>query len=97
MTKSNQSALARHRRRLKARGVARLEVRVGRTDVELVRSVVDALTDPRRDVEARALLRRHFAPPPAGSLKALLASAPLDGVDLSRDRDLPREIEAWPS
>jgi hypothetical protein len=27
------------------------------------------------------------------SLKALLAAAPLDGIDLDRDRDLGREVD----
>ncbi len=41
----------------------------------------------------RALLRGRFAPAPARSLKDLLASAPLEGVDLDRPRDAGRAVE----
>lgn len=49
-----------YRRRLKRRGLVRLEVRVHKDDVALVRSVVEALADPKRGDEARALLRDRF-------------------------------------
>ena len=62
-------------------------------DAPLVRAVAAALADPARAAEARALLRGRFAPAPAGSLKGLLASAPLDGVDLERSRDAGRSID----
>ena len=51
------------------------------------------LTDPERAAEARALLRGRFAPAPARSLKDLLASAPLDGVELDRSRDPGRVVD----
>ncbi len=97
MPKVRKTALASHRHRLRVRGIVRLEVRVGKDDAALVRGVVAALTDPQREAEARVLLRRHFSASSVGSLKALLAAAPLDGVDLARERDLPRDIESWPS
>lgn len=52
-----KSALTEYRRRLKRRGVIRLEVKVRKDDVALIRSVAKALSDPTREVEARALLR----------------------------------------
>lgn len=82
-----------HRRRLKRRGIARLEVRVAKRDVELVRRVVAALADPTRATAARALLAARFTPDGAVGLKALLAAAPLDGIELDRDRDLGRDVE----
>jgi hypothetical protein len=93
MQVSQKKALSTHRRRLKRRGIARLEVRVHKDDVALVRSVVQALTDPDREVETRALLRDRFGTRPKRGLKALLAAAPLDGIDLARDRDLGRDID----
>jgi hypothetical protein len=72
-TKSNLlpgSAVAEHRRRLRRRGLQRVEVQVRREDAPLVRAVAAALTDAERGAEARALMRGRFAPAPARSLAA---------------------------
>ena len=92
MVPPQKRALAAHRRRLKRRGIARIEVRVRKDDVALVRGVVAALSDPERETETRAMLRRRFAAKPAG-LKALLAEAPLEGVELDRPFDTGRDVE----
>jgi hypothetical protein len=86
-------ALAEHRRRLRGRGLQRLELQVRREDAPLVRAVAAALADPARAAEARALLRGRFAPAPIRSLKGLLVSAPLDGIELDRSRDTGRAVE----
>ncbi|MFO0988341.1 MAG: hypothetical protein U1F37_13390 [Alphaproteobacteria bacterium] len=93
MNGSQRKALSSHRRRLKQRGVARLEVRVRQDDVPLVKGVVAALADPARERETRALLRERFGDAGAGGFKALLASAPLEGIDLDRKRDFGRDVE----
>ena len=93
MTGKSKSSLAKHRERLERRGFVRVEVNVRKQDVGLVRRVVSALSDPSRQVEARVLLRQRFVEPPKASLKALLASAPLDGIDLDRSRDLGRDVD----
>ena len=62
-------------------------------DAALVRSVARALADPAREAEARTLLRERFGDAEAKGLKALLAEAPLDGIDLSRVRDFARDID----
>ena len=72
--------------------MVRLEVQVRRDDVALVRAVVSALADPARQAQTRALLRERVTRAPA-DLKALLAAAPLEGVDLERDRDSGRPVE----
>ena len=87
------SAVAEHRRRLRSRGLQRIEVQVRGEDAPLVRAVAAALTDPDQANEARALLRRRFGPEPARSLKDLLAAAPLDDIDLTRSRDSGRAID----
>lgn len=87
------TAVAAHRRRLRRRGLQRLEVQVHGADAPLVRAVAAALLDPDRAPEARALLRRRFAPAPANSLKALVAAAPLDGIEIERSRDTGRTVE----
>jgi hypothetical protein len=74
-------------------GFVRIEVNVRKEDASLVRHVAAALADPARQAAARMLLRQRFAEPPRVSLKALLASAPLDGIDLDRRRDFGRDID----
>ncbi len=93
MPNTQRKALTTYRRRLKRRGVVRLEVHVRKDDAALLRGVVIALADPEREGEARALLRERFGSGRAKGLKALLASAPLEGIDLSRDRDLGRDVK----
>jgi hypothetical protein len=78
---------------MKRQGVVRVEVQVRRQDADLVRRVAGALTDPTREAEARALLRQRFGDSPAGGLKALLAAAPLEGIDLERPRDRGRTVD----
>ncbi len=93
MPNSRKKALAAHRRRLKRGGYVRLEVRVRKEDAPLMRGLAQALADPVRGAEARALLRQHFMARAARGLKALLASAPLEGIDLDRPRDAGRAVE----
>jgi hypothetical protein len=92
MPTAQQKRLSAHRRRLKRRGVVRVEVQVRKEDAALVRGVAQALSDPAREAEARALLRERFAATEAKGLKALLAAAPLEGIDLARERDLGRDV-----
>jgi hypothetical protein len=93
MKNRNQSRLADHCARIALRGLVRVEVTVRREDASLVRCVAAALSDPAGQAEARRLLRQRFARPPKVSLKALLASAPLEGIDLDRDHDLGRDVD----
>ena len=88
-----KSSVAAHRARRKREGFVRVEVNVRREDASLVRRVASVLSDPFRGGEARKLLRQSFAEPPKVSLKALLASAPLDGIDLDRRNDLGRDVD----
>ena len=48
MSSTQRKALSTYRRRLKRRGVVRLEVHVRKDDAALVRGVVKALADPWR-------------------------------------------------
>jgi hypothetical protein len=93
MSTSQRRALARHRERLVRQGIVRLEVQVRKEDVPLVRGVVSALADREREEETRKLLRERFAPRPPVDAKALLAAAPLEGIDLERTDDLGRAVE----
>jgi hypothetical protein len=93
MTGKAKSPVAKHRARMERRGLVRVEIKVHKEDVSLLRCVATALSDPARRGEARLLLRQRFVEPPKVSLKALLAAAPLDGIELDRSRDLGRDIE----
>jgi hypothetical protein len=62
-------------------------------DAALVRGIAPAVADRTREAEVRALLHERFVAAKPTGLKALLAAAPLEGVDLTRERDLGREVE----
>ena len=93
MVKAQRNAVNNFRKRLKQSGMARLEVRVHKDDATLVRNVVQALSSPEQEQAARALLREHFGSCQAMGLKALLAAAPLEGINLSRVRDLGHDVD----
>lgn len=92
MPRLQKKTLSAYRRRQKQRGVMRLEVHVCKDDASLIRGVAKALSDPARAAEARALLRERFGARQAKGLKELLAAAPLEGIDLTRERDLGRDV-----
>jgi len=92
MTKAT-SSLATHRARMERRGFVRLEVSVRKEDASLVRGVASALSDPSRQAEARRFLQQRFIEPSRIDLKALLASAPLDGINLDRKPDPGRDVD----
>jgi len=71
-------------------GLVRVEVDVRREDASLVRRVAAALS---RQAAVRTPLQRGFAESAGPSLKALLASAPLNGIDLDRSQDLGRDVD----
>jgi hypothetical protein len=93
MSSRAKSSLVSHRARMARRGFVRVEVNVRKDDASLVRRVAAALIDPARQAAARRLLRQRFAEPPKVSLKTLLASAPLDGIDLDRGPDFGRDVD----
>jgi hypothetical protein len=93
LIKTQRKAINRFRKRLKQQGMARLEVNVHKDDATLVRNVVRALSSPEQEQAARALLREHFGRRQAEGLKALLAEAPLEGINFSRERDFGRDVD----
>jgi hypothetical protein len=93
MASTRKTAVARHRRRMQRRGLVRVEVQVCKEDAPLLRSVAGALSDPVLAAETRALLRERFPSRAVKGLKALLADAPLDGINLKRVRDTGRTNE----
>jgi hypothetical protein len=93
MTIETKSSLANHRARMGRQGFVRVEINVQREDATLVRRVASALADPKRRAMARKLLRQGFVDSPKVSLKSLLASAPLDDIDLERTLDFGRDVD----
>lgn len=94
MKTAGTKAVAEHRRRLKHRGLARIELRAPREDAGLLREIAGALADPARVIKTRRLLRQHFNPYAGMGLKELLAAAPMDlELDFERTVDSGREIE----
>jgi len=90
MTSIELSPVTRWRKRRQRQGFVRLEIQGRKEDVALVRDVATAPVDPERETETRAVLRERIATPRSRGLKALLASAPLEGIDLERPRDFGR-------
>jgi len=71
----------------------RVEMDVRSDDADLIRAIVKALNDPHQRPQVRDLLQERFGKSRSKGLKAMLAVAPLEGVDLSRDRDAGRPIK----
>jgi hypothetical protein len=92
VSNTDPSPVTQWRKRRQRQGFVRVEVQVRKDDATLVREVATALGDPKREVETRAILREKIAAPRAGGFKALLASAPLEGIDLERQRDFGRDV-----
>jgi hypothetical protein len=90
---SQRKAVKSYRRRLKRQGIVRVEVQVRKDDAPLVRKVAQALSDPTRGREARAILSEKFGERRPKDFKELLASLPLDGIDLTREDDFGRDVD----
>ncbi len=94
MTVAQKKAVHDHRKRLRERGLVRMEVQASETDKALIRRVASLLRgDPARAAEVRMRLQQAIGEELKPGLKALLASAPLEGIDLTRGRDLGRDVE----
>ena len=91
MAKIQSSAVTQWRKRRQRQGFVRVELQVRKEDVALVRDVAKALVDPDRESEARSILKEKIALSRLGGFKALLASAPLEGVEFERTRDFGRD------
>lgn len=92
MSSSPTTPVKRFRERKRREGIVRLELQVRREDVALMRRVAAALSDPGEAIRARRLLEAQFPVDGQPDLKALLAAAPLEGVDLQRDGDTGRDV-----
>lgn len=92
MTQAQKKAVANYRRRLKRKGLSRLEVRVREEDAPLIRQVAEALADPKRVRSAREALQRAIQQKQT-NFKEFLASGPLGDIDLEREQDFGRDVD----
>ena len=90
MANIDPSPVTQWRKRRQMKGYVRVEVQVRKDDAALVRNVAKALLDPDRESETRAVLREKITASRPGGIKELLASAPLEGIDLERPLDFGR-------
>ena len=91
MANSSSSPVTQWRRRRQRQGFVRVEVQVRREDAALMRDVAAALLDPEHESETRSILYERIAARRTAGFKALLAAAPLEGIDLERPRDFGRD------
>jgi hypothetical protein len=91
---ATRRAVLKHRRNLKRRGILRVEVQASPADAGLLRSAARVLSSNSADAaRVRRLLREALGPElGALDLKELIESAPLEGIDLTRRKDLPRDV-----
>jgi hypothetical protein len=93
MATSQEKALRNHRRRLKEKGLKRVEVEATNSDASLIRQLARVLrAGGEKAEEARQLLIEIIASSEPG-LKELLVSAPLEGTRVKRSRDTGCPIE----
>ena len=93
MATSREKAVRNHRRRLKERGLRRVEVEAAESDTSLIRQLAKVLRgEGEKAEEARQRLSEIVASKSPG-LKDLLASAPLEGIRIARSHDPDRTIE----
>lgn len=90
-----ENAVRKHRRSLEKRGLRRVEGQASPDDADLLRSTARVLrANSAEAARVRRVLREALAPELEGmDLKQLLESAPLEGIDLTRRKDLPRDVE----
>ena len=94
MSTAQKKAIRNHRRRLRNQGLIRIEVQASEADARLVRSLARALReDPEKAAILRRQLRETIGMGEAEGLKALLAAAPLEGIEISRSRDRGRYVK----
>jgi hypothetical protein len=94
MVRARPSALAKHRARLKQRGLVRVEVQVAAADVDLIRRTARSLRNEEQGANRlRAQLLRLVGAPTSRGLKELLAAAPLEEIELTRIQDHGRDVE----
>lgn len=94
LSTSHTKAVRSHRRRLKHKGLQRVEVHASAPDAKLIRRLARFLrADEEGAGRVRQQLRASMGGEDAPGLKALLAAAPLQGVRIKRSRERGGKID----
>ena len=94
MTTAQNRAVQTHRQRLRERGLVRLEVQAPAGDAPWIRRLAKILrAKSGRSERVRRQLRSAVAQDQELGFKELLAAAPLEGIDLTRQRDRGRDVD----
>lgn len=94
MSAAQKKAVDRHRARQAGRGFCRVEVTVPEADRPVIRKLAGMLrADDANAGRLRLSLQALLDDERPLSFAQLLESAPLEGVELNRSHDLPRDIE----
>lgn len=93
MSSAQKKAIENHRKRQLENGIVRMEINIPEADRELMRKAAANLRAGGQIAEnTRAALGSIVNPYEGMSLKELLESAPLEGLDLERSDETGREI-----
>ena len=92
MTKSNPSPISPRRERNHRQASARIERQSKKGHAGLTRDVVTGHGNSLPESEASDALDKKTVATRARGFKKLLASAPLEGIDLERSRESGRDI-----
>lgn len=90
---AQHSPTTQWRKRRAALGFVRVEVEVRKEDAPLIRAMATALGDPARNAGVRERLRAELLGEPGRRFKHLLESAPLEGIELDRQKDIGRDVD----
>lgn len=92
MSTSQEQAVRNYRRRLKRRGMKRLELQATEQDASLLKELAKVLRQGDDKSELVRTRIREVVKQPE-SAKALLAAAPLEGIRITRSTDHGRIVE----
>ncbi|OGR07494.1 MAG: hypothetical protein A2341_26540 [Deltaproteobacteria bacterium RIFOXYB12_FULL_58_9] len=89
----NAELVAKHRARLKRKGLVRVEVQVPKEDADTLRALASDLKDPDRGEAVRGGLARILSMTVFGSFKNALLAGPAVEIPIDRIDDVPRDVD----
>ena len=94
MSPSQKKAVERHRKRQSEKGIVRLEINIPESDRKLLRATAAQLRagGPNAD-QIRTVLESSLTGNELVDFKQFLELAPMEDIDLERNKDTNREME----